>query len=174
MRPTLPPVPREIASYLLARQALWRPTVRFGDSPVTTCLAAGLDWEAWVSTWVPGRSTGMHDHGDASGVFAVLSGSVEESTVLALSGRRGTGPRNRVVRRRYHAGCFRAFGPHHLHDIEAGTSRHALTLHVHMSPLAGPVSGTRHGVGHDQCPVMCGYAIPAKRQYQERWSDGQR
>ena len=39
------------------------------------------DYEAWLLTWLPGQSTGLHDHGGSAGAFTVLSGVVEESTL---------------------------------------------------------------------------------------------
>jgi hypothetical protein len=34
-------------------------------------LYQGTDHEIWVISWLPGQSTGFHDHGESSGAFVV-------------------------------------------------------------------------------------------------------
>ena len=34
--------------------------------------------ELWLISWLPGQSTGFHDHGGANGAFGVVWGQLEE------------------------------------------------------------------------------------------------
>src|SRR4051812_37703517 len=97
-------VPARIAAELALREQLWRPHVRFRHPRHYTGLLARPGWEAWLLTWLPGQSTGLHDHGGSAGAFAVLDGVLEE-TVL-------TGGADGLVRRSrpYASGQVRGFG----------------------------------------------------------------
>jgi predicted metal-dependent enzyme (double-stranded beta helix superfamily) len=129
-RPVLPPAPREIARSLAERTALWRPLVRFDDPRFYARIATGPDWEAWLLTWLPGQSTGLHDHGGSRGAFAVLAGAVDEDVPV-----RRNGAPVRLRTRRYGAGQVRAFGADHLHDVAARSGVPAVTLHVYAPRL---------------------------------------
>ena len=144
----LPLAPREVARSLADRPDLWRPLVRYRDPRFHTRLATGPDWEAWLLTWLPGQSTGLHDHGGSAGAFAVLVGSVDESLPLrspaALRSAQSPGSPGgaderaepvRLISRRYRAGQVRAFGTEHLHDVGARSGRRAVTLHVYAPRL---------------------------------------
>src|SRR3954467_4189396 len=104
-------VPAHIAAELALREQLWRPHLRVRHPPPHTRLLARPGWEAWLLTWLPGQSTGLHDHGGSAGAFAVLDGVLEE-TVL-------TGGADALVRRfrPYASGGVRGFGSHHVHDV---------------------------------------------------------
>src|SRR5271165_7302133 len=41
-------------------------------------LYLGVDYDIWVISWLPGQSTGFHDHGPSAGAFVVASGILEE------------------------------------------------------------------------------------------------
>src|ERR1700749_39047 len=41
-------------------------------------LYQGPDHDIWVISWLPGQSTGFHDHGESSGAFVVATGILEE------------------------------------------------------------------------------------------------
>src|SRR5580700_8071617 len=41
-------------------------------------LYHGPDYDIWVLSWLPGQSTGFHDHGASSGAFVVATGLLEE------------------------------------------------------------------------------------------------
>jgi hypothetical protein len=62
------------------------------------------DYEIWVISWLPGQSTGFHDHGASSGAFAVATGILEEHR---------PGERTRVI----HPGKSLAFGSNYAHDV---------------------------------------------------------
>jgi hypothetical protein len=45
-------------------------------------------YEIWLISWLPGQSTGFHDHGQANGAFSVVWGALDECTLSggAVSG----------------------------------------------------------------------------------------
>jgi len=131
--PDIAPSPREVARALAARPTLWRPLVRYRDPRYHVRLTSGAGWEAWLLTWLPGQSTGLHDHGGSAGAFAVVAGSVDES--LPLRGVVTEGEPARLISRRYRTGQVRAFGSQHLHDVAARDGSAAVTLHVYAPRL---------------------------------------
>ena len=36
------------------------------------------DHDIWVISWLPGQSTGFHDHGESAGAFVIATGVLEE------------------------------------------------------------------------------------------------
>jgi rhodanese-related sulfurtransferase/mannose-6-phosphate isomerase-like protein (cupin superfamily) len=85
-------------------------------------LYHGPDYDVWVISWLPGQSTGFHDHGASSGAFVVASGVLEE--------HRPDG-RVQVVR----AGKPRAFGPDYAHDVRNISLAPAISIHAYSPPL---------------------------------------
>ncbi|HXW92109.1 MAG TPA: cysteine dioxygenase family protein, partial [Terriglobales bacterium] len=86
-------------------------------------LHHGPDYDVWVISWLPGQSTGFHDHGVSSGAFVVATGVLEE--------HRPDG-RAHVVR----AGKPRAFGPDYAHDVRNISLAPAISIHAYSPPLA--------------------------------------
>jgi predicted metal-dependent enzyme (double-stranded beta helix superfamily) len=41
-------------------------------------LYQNSEYDIWVISWMPGQSTGFHDHGESSGAFVVVTGVLEE------------------------------------------------------------------------------------------------
>ncbi|MCP9956000.1 cysteine dioxygenase [Actinomadura madurae] len=80
------------------------------------------DHEIWLISWLPGQSTGFHDHGGSAGAFAVALGTLEEDRVRA---RQDIG-----------AGQARAFGPGYVHDVRNTSDAPAVSVHVYSPPLA--------------------------------------
>jgi quercetin dioxygenase-like cupin family protein len=78
--------------------------------------------EVWLISWLPGQSTGFHDHGGSAGAFAVVWGELTESLVGET--------------RAVEAGTSRAFGPRYVHDVrnDCGTSV-AVSVHAYSPPL---------------------------------------
>jgi predicted metal-dependent enzyme (double-stranded beta helix superfamily) len=126
------PEPRLLAARLAADEQLWRPHVRFRQPRHYTRLVARPGWEAWLLTWLPGQSTGLHDHGGSAGAFAVLQGTLHESVVVP--DRYHDMPRVTTRARAYGAGALRSFGARHIHDVEARRAR-AISLHVYTPGL---------------------------------------
>jgi rhodanese-related sulfurtransferase len=82
----------------------------------------GPDYDIWVISWLPGQSTGFHDHGASSGAFVVATGILEEHR---------PGERTRVI----HPGEPRAFGPDYAHDVRNVSLAPAISVHAYSPPL---------------------------------------
>jgi predicted metal-dependent enzyme (double-stranded beta helix superfamily) len=95
------------------------------------------DFEVWLISWLPGQSTGFHDHGPSAGAFGVVWGALDESVAT----RRGAGaPRAKRVT----AGDVRSFGPRYVHDVQnSSTGSVAVSVHAYSPPLS---SMTRYNV----------------------------
>jgi rhodanese-related sulfurtransferase len=85
-------------------------------------LYHGPDYDIWVISWLPGQSTGFHDHGASSGAFVVATGILEEHR---------PGERTRVI----HPGEPRAFGPDYAHDVRNASLAPAISIHAYSPPL---------------------------------------
>ena len=83
----------------------------------------GPDYDIWVISWLPGQSTGFHDHGASSGAFVVATGILEEHR---------PGERTRVI----HPGKPRAFGPGYAHDVLNVSLAPAISIHAYSPPLS--------------------------------------
>ncbi len=88
-------------------------------------LAGDRHTDVWLISWPEGTATGWHDHGAASGAFAVASGCVVEET-WALGA---------VQRRRLVDGDSRVFGPAHVHSVFVFSPGRALTVHAYAPGL---------------------------------------
>ena len=86
-------------------------------------LYHGPDYDIWVLSWLPGQSTGFHDHGASSGAFVVATGILEEHR---------PGERNHVM----HPGKPRAFGPDYTHDVRNVSLAPAISIHAYSPPLS--------------------------------------
>jgi rhodanese-related sulfurtransferase/mannose-6-phosphate isomerase-like protein (cupin superfamily) len=86
-------------------------------------LYQGPDHDIWVISWLPGQSTGFHDHGESSGAFVVAAGILEE---------RRPGERALVI----HPGRPRAFGPDCAHDVRNVSLAPAVSIHAYSPPLS--------------------------------------
>src|ERR1700728_2564436 len=86
-------------------------------------LYHGPDYDIWVISWLPGQSTGFHDHGASSGAFVVATGILEEHR---------PGERMHVM----HAGKPRAFGPDYTHDVRNLSLAPAISIHAYSPPLS--------------------------------------
>jgi rhodanese-related sulfurtransferase len=86
-------------------------------------LYHGPGYDIWVISWLPGQSTGFHDHGASSGAFVVATGILEEHR---------PGERTRVI----HPGKPRAFGPDFAHDVRNVSLAPAISIHAYSPPLS--------------------------------------
>ena len=127
---TLSPAELGRLVHATARQGgAWRPIVRFTpDRRWFHRLALTADYEIWLLTWLPGQRTGFHDHGNASGAFAVGQGELRET--LAAPG--GSRIRHRTVA----AGSVTSFGGRHLHDVGNVAAAPAVSVHAYSPPLS--------------------------------------
>ena len=100
----------------------WIGRVRLGtDDQWYERLCDGPDYDVWAISWMPGQSTGFHDHGGSSGVFLVVSGVLQER-------RPGTEPL--IVSARRHEGV-RSSG--YVHDVGNISSAPAISLHASLA-----------------------------------------
>jgi rhodanese-related sulfurtransferase len=86
-------------------------------------LYHGPDHDIWVISWLPGQSTGFHDHGASSGAFVVATGILEEHR---------PGEQTRAI----HPGKPRAFGPDYAHDVRNVSLAPAISIHAYSPPLS--------------------------------------
>jgi rhodanese-related sulfurtransferase/mannose-6-phosphate isomerase-like protein (cupin superfamily) len=86
-------------------------------------LYQGPDHDIWVISWLPGQSTGFHDHGESSGAFVVATGILEEHR-----------PGERALE--IHPGESRAFGPDYTHDVRNASLAPAISIHAYSPPLS--------------------------------------
>lgn len=95
--------------------------------------------EAWLIGWPPGSSTGWHDHGDATGAFLVVRGTLREYTPARIvrAGRDALalapGTETQVFMPPHAA---RSLPPGHVHDVRNNSAtEHALSVHVYAPAL---------------------------------------
>jgi rhodanese-related sulfurtransferase/mannose-6-phosphate isomerase-like protein (cupin superfamily) len=86
-------------------------------------LYQGSDHDIWVISWLPGQSTGFHDHGESSGAFVVATGILEEHC---------PGEQVLVI----HPGQPRTFGPDYAHDVRNASLAPAVSIHAYSPPLS--------------------------------------
>jgi len=118
--------PEELAEIvsLFASSDGWMDKVRLRvDGRWYERLYHGEDHDIWVISWLPGQSTGFHDHGASSGAFVVATGVLEEHR---------PGEPARVI----HAGKPRAFGPDYMHDVRNVSVAPAISIHAYSPPLS--------------------------------------
>lgn len=129
-----------LAMSLAAHPERWRPLVDYRADPMPRPCeqVSGIRWyrlldrtegqEVWLLSWLPGQGTELHDHGAASGAFAVAAGTLTERV----------GPRHgrAEVTRSLPAGRVRAFGPHYVHQVVNLGTVPAVSLHVYTPGLA--------------------------------------
>jgi predicted metal-dependent enzyme (double-stranded beta helix superfamily) len=128
---TSPPRPSALAEMAVraaARPWNWQGVVRYDPAKRWYLrLTACDDFEVWLLSWLPGQSTGFHDHGPSSGAFTVVLGTLVEQSAAAgqcqASGR--TLPR----------GAVRSFGPAYVHDVRNDSAGPAVSVHVYSPRL---------------------------------------
>ena len=117
--------PEELANIvsLFASSDGWMDKVRLrAEQRWYERLYHGPDYDIWVISWLPGQSTGFHDHGASSGAFVVATGILEEHRPRE---------RTRVIR----PGKPCAFGPDYAHDVRNVSLAPAISIHAYSPPL---------------------------------------
>ena len=85
--------------------------------------------ELWLISWLPGQSTGFHDHGGANGAFGVVWGELEEYVAVRGAVASEASP--------VAAGKVRSFGPRHVHDVRNSSAASvAVSVHAYSPPLS--------------------------------------
>src|ERR1700733_10416278 len=118
--------PEELANIvsLFASSEGWMEKVRLrAERRWYDRLYHGPDYDIWVICWLPGQSTGFHDHGASSGAFVVATGTLEEHR---------PGERTRVIP----PDKPRAFGPDYTHDVRNVSLAPAISIHAYSPPLS--------------------------------------
>ncbi|GGU95438.1 MULTISPECIES: cysteine dioxygenase family protein [Streptomycetaceae] len=127
--PLSPNALRKIVRTLAEEPDQWIHKVRLAtDDRWYERLESSEDHEVWLISWLPGQSTGFHDHGGSRGAFTVALGELEELSLPS--------PDQGLLIRRLPAGSDRAFGPDYVHDVRNTTSGPAVTLHAYSPPLS--------------------------------------
>lgn len=129
-----------IATDLATRRDVWPSEIRFDpDRRWYTRLPLDEAAQSWLLSWLPGQGTGLHDHGDAAGVFVVVEGELRETCVTGSD--RGMCETVRT----FTAGQARPFGSHHVHDVVNPGPAPAVSLHVYTPALTTMRRYRRHG-----------------------------
>jgi len=101
----------------------WADRVRFrGDRRWYERIHHAADHDIWIISWLPGQSTGFHDHGGSVGAFAVASGVLQEISANGAS---------HIAER----GKASSFGPDYAHDVRNDSTALAVSIHAYSPPL---------------------------------------
>jgi hypothetical protein len=131
-RTDVAPHPSTVADYtrlvreLAADTARWAPLVRYDAlTRWYARLETGPGYEVWLLSWLPGQSSGLHDHGGSSGVLTVVQGELLERS-------RGLGEdRTRALR----PGGRRVFAPGYVHEVVNASLEPAVSIHLYTPGL---------------------------------------
>ncbi|GAA1192704.1 hypothetical protein F4556_004484 [Kitasatospora gansuensis] len=131
-RTDLPQHPSTVAGYaqlvreIAADRSRWEPLVRYDAlTRWYARLETGPGYEVWLLSWLPGQSSGFHDHGQSSGVMTVLQGElVERSLTHAGEGTRPLRP-----------GGQRVFSAGYLHEVVNASLEPAVSIHLYSPGL---------------------------------------
>ena len=92
-------------------------------------IHSGDAYELWLISWLPGQSTGFHDHGGANGAFGVVWGELDEHVVVRGASIDAASPMP--------SGQVRSFGPHYVHDVRNSSAGSvAVSVHAYSPPLS--------------------------------------
>lgn len=120
--------PVRTAREFAAERGRWRNLLRYDpDERFAVLLDTVGDHEVWLLSWLPGQNTGLHDHGDTTGAFTVVSGRLVEE-VRRDPGVSPDGPESHVVE----AGQSRVFGPGYSHHVSNPGPDPAISVHVYQ------------------------------------------
>jgi quercetin dioxygenase-like cupin family protein len=112
--------PALIARAYAADRTKWAHLLRYDpDERFAALVEATGEQEIWLMSWLPGQETDHHDHGNATGAFTVVSGSLTEHVL------------HRGVALSLSAGQSRVFGPGYAHHVRNHGPDPAVTLHVY-------------------------------------------
>ena len=126
-----PGSPTSLAMSLAAHPERWRPLVDYRtDTRWYRLLERNPHYEVWLLSWLPGQGTDLHDHGPASGAFAVAAGALTERVVAAKPGRSPV-----EVTRTLETGRCRVFGPRYVHQVTNTGGVPAVSVHVYTPGL---------------------------------------
>jgi len=111
-----------VARVRLDPEGRWYEQIRMDDT-----------YELWLISWLPGQSTGFHDHGGANGAFGVVWGELDEHVVVRGADGSVSGSAARLIA----PGKVRSFGPRHVHDVRNSSAGSvAVSVHAYSPPLS--------------------------------------
>ena len=128
---TRPGSPTSLAMTLATHPERWRPLVDYRtDTRWYRLLERTPQHEVWLLSWLPGQGTDLHDHGPASGAFAVAAGTLTERVVATRPDRSTV-----EVTRELVTGRCRAFGPYYIHQVTNVGTVPAVSVHIYTPGL---------------------------------------
>jgi rhodanese-related sulfurtransferase/predicted metal-dependent enzyme (double-stranded beta helix superfamily) len=107
-------------------------------------LYLSSDYDIWVISWMPGQSTGFHDHGTSVGAFVVTTGILEEHRPGETT--RFIAPNEPL-----------AFGSEYAHDVRNASIAPAISVHAYSPPLNEM----------NEYELEGGELVPRSREFQE-------
>ncbi|GAA2158331.1 hypothetical protein GCM10009760_61220 [Kitasatospora kazusensis] len=131
-RTDLPQHPTTVAGYarlvreIAADTERWAPLVRYDAlTRWYSRLETGPGYEVWLLSWLPGQSSGFHDHGRSAGVMTVLQGELVERSLTTA------GDDSRTLR----PGGQRVFSSGYLHEVVNAALEPAVSIHLYSPGL---------------------------------------
>ncbi|MQA09220.1 MAG: cysteine dioxygenase [Pseudonocardiaceae bacterium] len=119
--------PARIARDFAADRDSWRHLLRYDpDQRYSALIRRTGEFEAWLLSWLPGQHTELHDHGDATGAFTVVTGTLTERVFRTGPGTGGHTDSHDVA-----VGQSRVFGPNYVHQVSNAGSDPAVSIHVY-------------------------------------------
>jgi quercetin dioxygenase-like cupin family protein len=114
--------PALIARAYAADRTRWAHLLRYDpDERFAVRVEATDEQEVWLMSWLPGQETDDHDHGNATGAFTIVSGTLTEHVL------------HRGVTLSLSSGQSRAFGPGYAHHVRNDGPDPAVSLHVYRA-----------------------------------------
>jgi quercetin dioxygenase-like cupin family protein len=114
--------PALIARAYAADRAKWAHLLRYDpDERFAVLVEASDEQEIWLMSWLPGQETDRHDHGNATGAFTIVSGTLTEHVL------------HRGITHAVTAGQSRVFGPGYAHQVRNDGPDPAVSLHVYRA-----------------------------------------
>jgi quercetin dioxygenase-like cupin family protein len=111
-----------LATTVAADRDSWAHLVRYdATSRWYHRLRTGPGYEMWLLSWVPGQSSGRHDHGRSSGLMTVLEGALTE--------------RHSDTMRTLRPGRQHVVAPGYVHEIVNDSLDPAVSLHIYFPGL---------------------------------------
>ena len=114
--------PALIAREYAAARERWAHLLRYDpDERYTALVHRTPGQEVWLMSWLPGQGTDLHDHGAATGAFAIVSGELTEHV------------HHRGVTHQLGVGQSRVFGPGYVHRVHNAGPDPVVSLHVYRA-----------------------------------------
>ncbi|MFE7634265.1 MULTISPECIES: cysteine dioxygenase [unclassified Kitasatospora] len=140
-RTDLPAHPTTVAEYarlvreIAADRSRWEPLVRYDAlTRWYARLETGPGYEVWLLSWLPGQSSGFHDHGESSGVMSVVRGELIERSLTLPQPSAGGDPSGAIART-LRPGGQRVFSSGYLHEVVNGALEPAVSIHLYAPGL---------------------------------------